>query len=127
MKREDLKHSTIPNEIEQLRRCFPQYFDRDGNFMLEKFTSNIERNVDISKESYSLEWLGKTYARVLAHEPARTFVKEDKAWNTKPQNKKSQNILIKGDNLEILKHLINAYENEIKMIYIDPPYNTGND
>ena len=92
---------------------------------LEKFTQDIKSQTDISKETYSLEWLGKSYARVLATEPVRTLLKENKEWNKK--NKHSENLLIKGDNLEVLKHLVNAYENEIKMIYIDPPYNTGKD
>jgi hypothetical protein len=55
------------------------------------------------------------------------MLKEDKIHNCLEENKNSQNILIKGDNLEVLKHLKNAYENQIKMIYIDPPYNTSND
>jgi len=115
------------NEMKVLKKFFPQCFDKEGNFLIEKFRSLIEKNTDISKESYSLEWLGKTYARVLTHEPVRSFVKEYIEWNTKEGNKTSQNLLIKGDNLEILKHMVNAYSESIKMIYIDPPYNTGND
>lgn len=52
---------------------------------------------------------------------------EDKNHNQRVENKNSQNLLIKGDNLEVLKHMINAYSEKIKMIYIDPPYNTGSD
>jgi adenine-specific DNA-methyltransferase len=52
---------------------------------------------------------------------------EDKDHNQREENKNSQNLLIKGDNLEVLKHMVNAYSEKVKMIYIDPPYNTGKD
>ena len=52
-------------------------------------------------------------------------MKEDKDWNSLEENRNSENMLIKGDNLEVLKHLSKAYNKKIKMIYIDPPYNTG--
>ncbi|WP_269670869.1 site-specific DNA-methyltransferase [Enterobacter asburiae] len=52
---------------------------------------------------------------------------EDKDHNQLEENKNSQNLLIKGDNLEVLKHMVNAYAEKVKMIYIDPPYNTGSD
>ena len=61
---------------------------------------------------------------MLRNDPAKTWIKPDKAFNSTHPN--SQNFLIKGDNLEALKLLKNAYEKKIKMIYIDPPYNTGN-
>ena len=117
----------IEKSIEILKRHFPNCFDRDGNFNFEKFKEEIKVDkVNLSKESYSLEWLGKSYARVLTFEPARTLLKADEKWNSRLENKNSGNILIKGDNLEVLKHLINVYHEKIKMIYIDPPYNTKN-
>ena len=61
---------------------------------------------------------------MLRNDPAKTWIKPDKTFNSTHSN--SQNFLIKGDNLEALKLLKNAYEKKIKMIYIDPPYNTGN-
>lgn len=128
MKKEKLNNiSPISSKIEEIKKLFPEYFDKNGNFLIEKFTKDIQNKTDISEETYSLEWLGKSYARVLANEPIRTLLKENKEWNEKKENKNSKNILIKGDNLEVLKHLVNAYEKEIKMIYIDPPYNTGDD
>ncbi|KIM12350.1 MAG: hypothetical protein KU38_05645 [Sulfurovum sp. FS08-3] len=63
----------------------------------------------------------------MANENPRTLLKADIEHNALETNKTSQNLLIKGDNLEVLKHLKNAYESAIKMIYIDPPYNTGGD
>ena len=95
---------------------------------MEKFqTELLASEVNFSKESYGLEWLGRSYARLLASDAATTLLREDEAFNQKPENASSQNLLLKGDNLEILKHLSHAYFEKVKMIYIDPPYNTGGD
>lgn len=116
------------NELEILKKNFPHCFDKEGNFQLEKFKNNlIEKEVNFSSESYGLDWLGKSYARLLASDPATSLLKADETHNSKPENVNSRNLLIKGDNLEVLKHLVNAYYEQVKMIYIDPPYNTGND
>ena len=118
-----------PNkDLETLRINFPHCFDKDGNFQFEKFKANLtEKEINFSNESYGLDWLGKSYARLLASDPATTLLKADETHNSKPENVNSENLLIKGDNLEVLKHLANAYYEQIKMIYIDPPYNTGSD
>ena len=119
----------VPNkDLEALRLNFPHCFDKDGNFQLEKFKANLtEKQINFSTESYGLDWLGKSYARLLASDPATTLLKADETHNNKPENANSENLLIKGDNLEVLKHLANAYYQQVKMIYIDPPYNTGSD
>ena len=127
---------TLPTELvtansEQLsvlKSNFPQCFDRQGKFILSKLQEILQADgVDVSRESYNLNWLGKSYARVLANEPIRTMLSEDTEHNEQKQNKNSHNLLIQGDNLEVLKHLKGAYSEKIKMIYIDPPYNTGSD
>lgn len=116
-----------PN-LEKLKQAFPHCFDKNGDFDFAKFKAELDSNdINIAKEGYSLDWLGKSYARVLASDAATTLLKEDEAHNAKPENANSQNLLIKGDNLEVLKHLSNAYYEKVKMIYIDPPYNTGSD
>ena len=118
-----------PNkDMEVLRKYFSHCFDKNGDFQIEKFKQSISENeISFSKESYSMDWLGKSYARLLASDPATTLLKEDNEHNQKPENKEAENLLLKGDNLEVLKHLTNAYYEKIKMIYIDPPYNTGKD
>lgn len=116
------------NQMEILKKNFPNCFDKNGAFIPHKMEEIVGANgLDLSKESYSLNWLGKSYARLLANENPLTLLKEDAEHNSKKENKNSENLLIKGDNLEVLKHLKNAYESQIKMIYIDPPYNTGGD
>lgn len=115
-------------EMEILRKHFPHCFDKNGDFQFEKFKQDLsEKEVSFSKESFSMDWLGKSYARLLASDPATTLLKENREHNQKEENKQAENLLIKGDNLEVLKHLTGAYYEKVKMIYIDPPYNTGSD
>lgn len=132
----DMQKETLFSEVETanskqlavLKANFPQCFDKNGAFIQEKLLEIVKSSdVELSKESYSLNWLGKSYARLLANLPPKTLLTEDKDHNQREENKNSQNLLIKGDNLEVLKHMINAYTEEVKMIYIDPPYNTGSD
>lgn len=131
-----IKEETIHSNIETvnskqltvLKKHFPQCFDKSGNFIQEKMLEVVNANeVELSKESYTLNWLGKSYARLLTNLPPKTLINEDVAHNQLEQNKDSKNLLIKGDNLEVLKHMVNAYSEKVKMIYIDPPYNTGSD
>lgn len=115
-------------QIAILKRHFPNCFDCDGNFIQERLLEIVnESEVELSKETYSLNWLGKSYSRLLANLPPKTLLHPDIEHNTQEQHKNSKNLLIKGDNLEVLKHLVNAYSEKVKMIYIDPPYNTGKD
>ncbi|MBV7441364.1 site-specific DNA-methyltransferase [Weeksellaceae bacterium TAE3-ERU29] len=120
---------TPPNkDLEILKNNFPHCFDKNGAFDFDKFKTQLSENeINFSKESYGMDWLGKSYARLLATDEATTLLKEDESFNQKGENINSGNLLIKGDNLEVLKHLSNAYYEKIKMIYIDPPYNTGTD
>ena len=107
-----------------LKRNFPQCFDKSGKFDIETL-SQILGVENIKKEGFELKFLGKSYARLTANLNPKTLLMPDIDHNSKNEN--AQNLLIKGDNLEVLKHLKNAYFESIKMIYIDPPYNTGSD
>lgn len=132
----NFKEETVYSNVETanskqlaiLKKNFPNCFDLDGNFIQERMLEIVkENNIELSKESYSVNWLGKSYSRLLANLPPKTLIHEDVEHNSQEQHKNSKNLLIKGDNLEVLKHLINAYSEKVKMIYIDPPYNTGSD
>src|SRR5690554_13441 len=131
MNKEELLTTQIKpqnKEMEVLKKHFAHCFDKNGDFQIEKFKETIsEHEVNFSKESYTMDWLGKSYARLLAIDAATTLLKEDTAHNHKKENENAENLLLKGDNLEVLKHLTSAYYEKVKMIYIDPPYNTGND
>lgn len=80
---------------------------------------------DTDEETFGFQWVGKQAAKRVAAEPTRLTLRpvvEDSAdWDT------TENLYIEGDNLEVLKLLQRAYLGRVKMIYIDPPYNTGND
>lgn len=78
-----------------LKNNFPQCFDKYGKFITSKLREILQANhVDISRESYSLNWLGKSYARVLANEPIRTMLSAGTEHNKQEQNKNSHNLLI---------------------------------
>ena len=128
-KQNTTKNIKIPDNREFLKKHFSHCFNKNGNFDFDKFKKELSQNedLDFSKESYGMDWLGKSYARLLASDEATTLLKEDEKFNQKEENINSENLLIKGDNLEVLKHLSNAYYEKVKMIYIDPPYNTGSD
>ena len=117
---EDLTNKIkAPNkDIALLKKQFGDCFDKRGGFDIEKFKTHLSKNeINFSKESYGLDWLGKSYARLLATDNTKTLISEDQDHNSKDENKNSNNILFKGDNLDVLKHLSNAYYEKIKMIY----------
>ncbi len=119
--------------LEILKKYFPQCFlkpetDENGNiikehFDTEKLAALLDDNVDITKEGFTLNFLGKSYARYQANLESETVIVPD-AENSKTESK---NIYIVGDNLDALQHLRYSYSEKIKCIYIDPPYNTGKD
>jgi len=115
-------------EVSKLRSALPQFFDGDGGFLMEKFQNMLKTTeVNVSQEAYELNFLGKSYAKYLAGLSTETVIVPDTEHNNRVQHAKSENVYIVGDNLDALKHLKHSYRNQIKCIYIDPPYNTGND
>mgnify|MGYP003315621081 CR=1 FL=1 len=114
-------------ELAALREHFAGCFTKEGAFDLKAFSARIRDQVAVTEEGYQLDFLGKNYARLLANEETETVIVPDEAHNAKPENAKSENVYISGDNLDALKHLLKSYEHEVKCIYIDPPYNTGSD
>lgn len=119
----------VAGNIEQLKALFPELITEGPN--------GVAVNVDILKtlvgdqtatdadEKYGLNWHGKRRARQLALTPStgtlRPCPDESVDWDT------TQNLMIEGDNLEVLKLLQKSYAGKVKLIYIDPPYNTGKD
>ena len=115
-------------DMEKLKRDFPQFFSKDGEFKLDMFKDFLgEEEIDISKEGYELKFLGKSYAKYISSLETETYISPDCNHNEKAENKDSENIYIVGDNLDALKHMLGSYSGKIKCIYIDPPYNTGSD
>lgn len=113
--------------MELLHRDFADCFNSEGKFDMAKFESLISDKVDLVKENQGFDFLGKSYARMLAGMDSTTVIVPDEVHNSKPENINSENIYISGDNLDALKHLTKSYAGRVKCIYIDPPYNTGSD
>lgn len=114
-------------ELEILKHYFPQCFTNEGDFDIEKFRAALPEGTNITDETTGFNFLGKNYARMLTNMDTTTLIRPDIEHNSKPQNKDSQNVYISGDNLDALQHLVKSYSGEVKVIYIDPPYNTGSD
>lgn len=111
--------------LKQLKYKLPEFFSKEGNFNLDKFKSELqEHNISELKDGYQLDFIGKDYARRQAGEMPNTVIVPDEKQN-QGEGKNSQNLFFSGDNLEVLRHLQSAYVNKIDVIYIDPPYNTG--
>ena len=117
----------ITREMEGLKEYFPQCFNSNGEFDIEKFREAIQPQVDVTREGRSYDFLGKSYARMLSSLDTTTVIRPDVEHNSKPENANSENIYISGDNLDALHHLVKSYAGQVKCIYIDPPYNTGTD
>ena len=114
-------------EMEALKKYFPQCFHADGVFDIETFKAALPGGSTITDETSGFNWLGKNYARMLTNMDTTTLIRPDEEHNAKPENKDSQNVYISGDNLDALQHLVKSYSGKVKVIYIDPPYNTGSD
>ena len=114
-------------ELEVLKKYFPQCFQADGEFDIETFKVALPGGTTITDETSGFNWLGKNYARMLTNMDTTTLIHPDEEHNAKPENKDSQNVYISGDNLDALQHLVKSYSGKVKVIYIDPPYNTGSD
>ncbi len=113
--------------LKQLKDKLPEFFSKEGNFNLDKFKSELqEYNINELKDGYQLDFIGKDYARRQAGEMPTTVIVPNEDQN-KGEGANSQNLFFSGDNLEVLRHLQSAYVNKIDVIYIDPPYNTGQD
>lgn len=114
-------------EIKVLREYFPQCFNADGEFDIEAFKAALPEGTTLSDETSGFNWLGKNYARMLTNMDTTTLIRPDEEHNAKPENRDSKNIYISSDNLDALQHLVKSYGGKVKVIYIDPPYNTGSD
>jgi adenine-specific DNA-methyltransferase len=115
----------VAENIERLRELFPEAFANEGKIDFDVLRQLLGDRVDDGEERYGLNWHGKRAARQLALTPStgtlRPCPEESVDWDT------TQNIFIEGDNLEVLKLLQKSYSGKVKLIYIDPPYNTGKD
>lgn len=124
---ENTKVEVNKDKIDKLKQLFPNCFKSNGEFDISLLENELDKNIKISKEGYSLNFLGKNYAKLLSSLDTETVLVPDEENNKEEINRSSENIYISGDNIDALKHLLKSYSNKIKCIYIDPPYNTGSD
>lgn len=114
----------LDENIKNLRQLFPEV-ECDGKIDFDMLRQILGEYVDDDKERYNFKWNGKGKALRFSQTPStgtlRPCREESKNWDD------TQNLYIEGDNLEVLKILQKSYHGKIKMIYIDPPYNTGKD
>ena len=114
----------VKQNVLKLKEIFPEVFCED-KVDFERLQEVLGNYIDDKDERYRFEWHGKSQAIRMAQTPSKGTLRpckeESKNWDT------TENLYIEGDNLEVLKLLQKSYQNKIKMIYIDPPYNTGND
>lgn len=131
------EYSFDQEKIDQLKQLAPECFE-DGKINFETLRQNLgdwaQDEDDDTIEHFGLSWPGKRDARKLAAMPATGTLEPVYGEGLKPDGtpdtdgkNDSKNIFIEGENLEVLRILQKSYANRIKMIYIDPPYNTGND
>ena len=114
----------VAEDIEHLKALFPETYT-EGKVDFDILKQLLSGAVDEREERYGLNWHGKRRARQLALTPStgtlRPCPEESVDWDT------TENLMIEGDNLEVLKLLQKSYAGKVKLIYIDPPYNTGKD
>ncbi|MEA1885559.1 MAG: site-specific DNA-methyltransferase, partial [Thermotogota bacterium] len=114
----------LTDNIQKLKELFPEVVT-ENRIDFEQLKEVLGNYTEDKEERYKFEWHGKAQALRLSQTPStgtlRPCKEDSKNW------KDTQNLYIEGDNLEVLKLLQKTYHNRIKMIYIDPPYNTGKD
>jgi adenine-specific DNA-methyltransferase len=109
----------------KLKALFPEVITEGGKVDFDKLKLTLGESVDAGKERYGMNWPGKADCFKTIQKPSMATLvpARDESVNFDT----TENLIIEGDNLEVLKLLQKAYIGKVKMIYIDPPYNTGND
>ncbi len=114
----------VAKNMDKIKELFPEVFT-ENKVNFDALKEALGEYVDDRDERYNFTWNGKSKAKMIAQTPStgtlRPCKQESVDWDS------TQNIFIEGDNLEVLKLLQKSYHKKVKMIYIDPPYNTGKD
>ncbi len=117
--------ATSEEKKQELLRLFPEIRTEGGKVGFERLQLALGETVDVGRERYGMNWPGKAECFKTIQTPSMATLipapKESVNFDT------TENLIIEGDNLEVLKLLQKSYLGKVKMIYIDPPYNTGND
>jgi adenine-specific DNA-methyltransferase len=108
-----------------LKNLFPDLFTSEGKLNIDELKKVVDPSSISETERYEFRWFGKSEAKRNAYTPSNATLLLDEVRSINPTE--SENIIIEGENLEALKLLSDGYREQIKCIYIDPPYNTGKD
>ena len=114
----------IEHNLQQLKALFPGVFT-EGKIDFDALKAELGEQVETANERYQFTWAGKEQAKRIATTPTLGTLRP--APDESVNFDSTENLYIEGDNLEVLKLLQKSYFNQVKMIYIDPPYNTGSD
>lgn len=112
--------------LAELKKLFPDLFTNEGRLDPDELKRLIAPNEVHETERYEFKWYGKAASKREAFTPTTATLVYDEARSVNP-DKAGGNMIIEGENLEVLKLLLAAYREQVKVIYIDPPYNTGKD
>ena len=111
--------------LAQLKNLFPDLFTNEGKLNIDELKKVVDPASVSETERYEFRWFGKSAAKRNAYTPSNATLMYDEHRSVNPNE--SENLIIEGENLEVLKLLSDSYREQIKCIYIDPPYNTGKD
>ena len=118
------QNPVLDNNITELKKLFPNVV-KEGKICFDTLKNQLGGVLEKEDEKYGFTWNGKSKANINSVVGSKMTLlpkkNESKNWS------ETENLFLEGDNLEILKLLQKSYMSKIKMIYIDPPYNTGND
>src|ERR1700686_5692273 len=118
-------HEIVSDKQAEIARLFPEVSTEGGKIDFDRLKRALGETVDPGKERYGMSWPGKADCFKAIQRPTMGTLlpcrEESVNFDT------TENVIIEGDNLEVLKLMQKAYLGRVKLVYIDPPYNTGND
>jgi len=118
-------HDAVAGRLQELLRLFPEVRTEDGKLDFERLKLALGTAVDVGPERFGMNWPGKADCFKAIQTPSMATLRPCPEESVRFDS--TENLIIEGDNLEVLKLLQKAYQGKVKMIYIDPPYNTGKD
>src|SRR5680860_1123607 len=118
-------HDWNKERLAQLKNLMPDLFTNDGQLNINELKKVVDPSLVSETERYEFRWFGKSNAKREAFTPTDATLVYDEHRSINPTE--SENLIVEGENLAVLKLLSNSYREQVKCIYIDPPYNTGKD
>lgn len=118
-------HDWNKERLEQLKKLMPDLFTNDGQLNINELKKVVDPSLVTETERYEFRWFGKSSSKREAFTPTDATLVYDESRSVNPES--SENIIIEGENLAVLKLLSNSYREKVKCIYIDPPYNKDKD